>query len=464
MRKLEAPARRSGQVWLWLRRRLWSGGLLLLALGLTGCASTSLTRDDGRAVDETLLAKIRDYGAGERALRPAIVRSAELRDPECDKQWELPFSVASADDWSVNDRVAWVRALGVDERLTVVAAAAASPLQAGEHIVAVGSVQRERDPTLLLETMAQLRDEGAAFKVTTALGRKLTVQPFQVCRGYTRLAPPNTPQLQDYHWLLALHPLELVSSPLTEDEALWVVLWTQGMSEEGGLRMKTFHYTVKIAGTLYNLATLASGLKGAALAAEAAVKTAQNVAAHLATELIKRQVIEQARTYATNLLMDAAQDASEKLLRMRMASAMQQAVINRGRLGGVSRVAATVFDRADTWARRRMSQLHANPLAGVALHQKLAETGRASNAFVFDGERMASLEKLFAAEGLDVAMLALLKGLRPDTLGAELGGMPLASADDGFRYQDATAGADGPYAFGLVAAMMEMPVSSKDKP
>ena len=219
------------------------------------------------------------------------------------------------------------------------------------------------------------------------------VQPFEVCRGYTRLAPPNTPQLQDYHWLLTLHPLELVARPLSEDEALWVVLWTQGLSEEGGARMKTFHYAVKIGSTLYNLATLASGLKGAALAAEAAVKTAQSVAAQMATEVIKQQVIEQAKSYATDLLLDAASDAGEKLLRMRMATSMQQALLNRGRLGGVSRVAATVFDRADAWARQRMPLLNANPLAGVALHQRLAEAGRAQNAFVFDNERMAALEK-----------------------------------------------------------------------
>jgi hypothetical protein len=112
--------------------------------------------DDGRAVDETLLTQIRHYGAGERALRPAIVRSAGLRDAECDKQWELPFSVASADDWSEDERVAWVRALGVDERLTVVAAAAVPPLRNGEHFANVNGLKAERQPVLLLEKMAEL--------------------------------------------------------------------------------------------------------------------------------------------------------------------------------------------------------------------------------------------------------------------------------------------------------------------
>lgn len=462
MRARGAPAAAGGgsAAWRWIAACL----VLTATLVLTGCATPSFTKDDGRAVDEKLLAQIRHYGAGERALRPAIVRSAELRDSDCDKQWELPFSVASAADWSADERVAWVRGLGVDERLTVVAAAAASPLQPGDRIVAVGSLRREHDAPLLLETLAEKRDSGEPFPVTTAQGRTAQVQPFQVCRGYVRLAPPNTPELQDYHWLLTLHPLELVSSPLSEDEALWVVLWTQGLSEEGGLRMKAFHYTVKIGTTLYNLATLASGLKGAALAAEAAVKTAQTVAAQVATEMLKRQVIDQARAYATDLLRDAATDAGEKLLRMRMASAMQQAVLNRGRLNGVSRVAATVFDRADAWARQRMVRLSGNPLAGVSLHQKLAEANRASNAFVFDTERMAALEQRFTAEGLETAMLALLKGLRPDSLGAELGAMPLASGDGGFSYHDTPGTGEGPYAYGLVAALMDMPVSSKEKP
>ena len=44
-------------------------------------------------------------------------------------------------------------------------------------------------------------------------------------------------------------------------------MWTQGLSEEGGARMKTFHYGSKIIGTLYNLVTIASGLKGVSLAA-----------------------------------------------------------------------------------------------------------------------------------------------------------------------------------------------------
>ena len=50
------------------------------------------TVDDGRKVNETLLANLRLMGHGERALRPAIVRSAALKDPGCSRQWELPRS------------------------------------------------------------------------------------------------------------------------------------------------------------------------------------------------------------------------------------------------------------------------------------------------------------------------------------------------------------------------------------
>jgi len=432
---------------------------------LTGCASTrDYTRDDGRQVNAELLQQIQAYGAGERALRPAIARSAGLKDPDCDRQWELPFSVATADGWEDDDRVAWVRALGVDERLTVIAAAPGSPLKPGERIVEVQGLKREREPTALLDRMAQLRDEGKLFQAATAAGRRVDIQPFEVCRGYVRLAPPNTPTAQDYHWLMAIHPLELVRQPLDENEALWVVLWTQGLSEEGGARMKTFHYALKIGGTLYNIATIASGLKGAAVAAEAAVKAAQTVATQVATEALKQQLIQRAQAFATEMMLnaarDAAGDAASALLKARMAAAMQQAMINRGRLSGVSRVAATVFDRADAWARLRMQRLDANPLAGMQLHQRLAEAGLASNAFVFDPERMEALRTAFAAQGLEGALLAVLKGVRPDQLEGLLGAMPLASAaGDTFAY-DAGGGSTEAASMGIVASLLELPLAS----
>lgn len=98
---------------------------------LAGCAGPKYTVDDGCAVNLQLLEHISLYAKGEQLLRPAIRRSALLKDPDCDRQWELPFALASSKGWDETNRVAWVRALGVDERLTVVAASADSPLQEG---------------------------------------------------------------------------------------------------------------------------------------------------------------------------------------------------------------------------------------------------------------------------------------------------------------------------------------------
>lgn len=440
---------------VWCRAAVWL--LAAAALLLGGCATQKYTVDDGRPVDETLLRGIHAFGAGERAVRPAIVRSKDLRDEACDKQWELPFSVASSEAWDETERVAWLRALGVDERLTVVAAAPGSPLHIGERIDAIDGKRHDHDATAMLALLAQRRDEGKPFKLRTTDSRQVTVQPFEVCRGYTRFAPPNTPALQDYHWLLSLHPLELTQAGLTDDEALWVVLWTQGLSEEGGMRMKTWHYGTKIVGTLYNIATLASGLKGAAVAADAAMQVARNAAAQVASDFLKQQLIEQARAFAAAQLRDAAGDAAAKLARATMVGAMQQAAVNRGALSGVARVAATVFDRADRWAFERMERLHGNPLAGVALHRKLALAGLASNAFVFDAERLEAVSALAAQSALESAMVAALDGIRPDSLVLEIGAMPLASAPQGFSYEDPAGSGDGPFAQGLIDSMLEMP-------
>jgi len=443
--------------------RRWGGLLVVCALLLGGCASAPYTVDDGRKVNEALLGQIRAYGQGELAVRPAIARSAALKDPDCDKQWELPFSVASSEAWSEDDRVAWVRALGVDERLTVVATSADSPLQRGERIDAVDGTRRERDAEALLGLLADRRDAGKPFAVRTSTGRAVVVKPFEVCRGYTRFAPPNTPAFQDYHWLLALHPLEVTQPGLSDDEALWMVLWTQGLSEEGGARMKTWHYGSKIVGTIYNLATLASGLKGAAVAAEAAMKVAQNAATQVASELVKQQLIEQAKSFAADQMRGALGDAAGKLARATVVSSMQQAAVNRGSLGGVARVGATVFDRADRWAFDRLPKLQAQPLAGFSLHQKLAQAGLASNAFVFDAERLSALNQVAAKQGLDEQVVAVLKGLRPETLDLELGGMPLASAPTAFSYDDPADASGNPFARGLIDAMLDMPVDPKGK-
>jgi len=435
--------------------------LCLLVALLAGCASgPQYTVDDGRPVNETLLAHIRAYGRGEQAVRPAIARSAALKDKDCDKQWELPFSVASSEAWPKDERVAWVRALGVDERLTVVAVAPGAPLKLGEHLVGLYG-RRENNAEIFTDLLSRARDLGQPFSVLMEGGRQVQIQPFQVCRGYTRLAPPNAAETQDYHWLMSVHPLELGQVELGDDEALWTVLWTQGLSEEGGVRMKAYHYGTQVVGTLYNLFTIATGLKGAAVAAEAAVKAAQTAATNLASDLLKQQLIKQAQEFAAMKLRATLADTTQLLAQQQAVVAMQQAAVNRGALTGVARIGATVFDRADQWAFDRARLLNANPIAGFSLHEKLVERGLASNAFVFDAERLAALTQVAEAQGLGDAVVAALNGLRPANLAQELEGMPLASAPRGFSYEDAlSTGTGGRYANGLIAATLDIPVES----
>ena len=437
----------------------------ILVLALMGaCSAPKYTVDDGRKVDEELLANIRTYGMGERALRPAIAKSAQLKDKDCDKQWELPISVATAYDLPPNDRVAWVRGLGVDERLTVVGVAPNAPLQLREKIVAVADNTSEDSQRLLLE-LADRRDNGRSFQVVLSSGKAVQIVPFEACRGYTRLAPANLPKTQDYHWLLSMHPLEVVRVDMTDEEALWTVLWTQGVSEEGGARMKTYHYSTKIAGTLYNLFTIASGLQGAALAADAAIRTAQSAAASAATEILKKQLIDQASSYATSRLREEVTNAAKTLTQAQVVGAMQQAAANRGALSGVAWIAATVFDQADAWAYKRMEKLGANPLAGFSLHQKLIEKGLASNSMVLDQERMAALSKIAEANGRSDDVVAILGGFKPSDLQLALGDMPLASAPQGFSYDDPNDAFSStqPYARGLIDSMLSMPIESNSK-
>lgn len=426
------------------------------ALLLGGCAST-FTVDDGRQVNETLMRNLRDFGAGERTLRPAIVRAARLQDKDCDKQWELPFTLSSSQDWSADDRVAWVRALGVDERLTVVAAASESPLAAGEQIVALSGQVRNEDPGRLLELITALRDRGQTFLVRTAKGREVQISPFEVCRGYARLAPPSTPRMQDYHWLMSIHPLALTQVGLTEDEALWVVLWSQGVSEEGGFRMKAYDYGTSLASNLLSIASIASGVKVAAIAAEAATKAAQSAAANAATEFLRQQLVDQAKSYAARRIREGLTDAAEAMSRAQVVSAMQKAALNRGTLRGVARVAATVFDRADAWAFDRMERLQGNPLAPFTLHQKLVEADLTENAFALDVERLSALDARARQRGLGPQVQAVLHGVAPESLEREISAMPLSSAREGFSWEAATSTADDPYARGLVDAMLRTP-------
>ena len=440
----------------------WASASVLawvLAL-MSACAGPKYTVDDGRKVDESLLTQIRAYGDGERAVRPAIARSAELNDPDCSRQWELPFAVATSQSWSADERVAWVRGLGVDERLTVIAVAPASPLEVGERIVQVDGVRPDQDPERVSWLLVRARDFGRPFQIVTSAGRSVRIEPFEVCRGYARFVPPNTPRLQDYHWLLSLHSLEVPQAQPTPDEALWLVLWTQGLSEEGGLRMKAFDYGTRLVSTLYNLVTLATGLKGAALAADAAMKAAQAAATKVASDVLRQELIEQARNFAIQKLRESAADTADRLARQQVVSVMQRAATNRGDLTGVARVAATVFDRADAWALQRMQKLGANPLAGFTLHQKMVERGLAANAFALDAERLAALAKGADAQGLQDQVVAILQGLRPQEIEAALARMPLASAPKAFSYVEDSDVDTGPFSRGLIDALLEMPVQS----
>lgn len=425
-------------------------------IGLLGaCAAPKYTVDDGRKVNETLLGHIRNFGAGEQALRPAIARSAALKDPDCDTQWELPFSVATSYQQSEDDRVAWVRGLGVDERITVVGAAPDSAFRLGDKIQGIDGYSRENTEKMLI-VLAERRDAGQPFGIKLFTGKTLQVTPFKVCRGYTRLASPGTPKAQDYHWLLSLHPLEVTQVGLTDDEALWAVLWTQGLSEEGGARMKTYHYSTKIAGTVYELFTLVSGLKGAALAANAAVSAAQVAATTAATEILKNQLISQASAAAAARMRGELASSAQRLTRQQAIGAMQVAAANRGSLTGVAWVASTVFEKADAWAYRRLEKLNAHPLSGFSLHQKLLEQGLMANSLALDAERMTALNKLATERGQGDDVVAILGGFKPEALQLELIDMPLASAPGGFSYDDMTGVGSTrlPAARGLIESML----------
>jgi hypothetical protein len=439
----------------------WAAFACLLAL--SGCAGTTgFTVDDGRKVDETLLANIRSYGQGEQMLRPAIQRSAELKDPDCDKQWELPFAVATSYGWSDDEKVAWVRALHVDERMTVVAASPRTRLQPGDKIVGLNG-QADKDTSVMLTKLAALRDEGKPFFLNLASSAQQRVEPFEVCRGYARLAPPNTPDAQDYHWLLSVHPLQVVQTgALSDDEALWIVLWSQGLSEEGGARMKAYHYTTKIAGTLYNLFTLATGLKGAAMAADAVAQAARSAAANVATDVLKQQLIAQGQALAEQRLRDGLTDSVKNLAKQQASSVMAAAASNRVSLNGVARVGATVFDRADLWAFERIRKLGGSQMAGFTLHQRMVEHGFAANAFAFEVDRLEALTKVARDKGLGGEVEAALGGLRPEQLALDMQSMPLASSNETFSFETPISG--GPsYTRGLVDTLLEMPAESGAK-
>ena len=447
--------------------------LIAAALLAGGCSTTKYTVDDGRKVNEALLANLRLLGSGERALRPAIVRSAELKDPDCSHQWDLPVSVATSYEWPEDDRVAWVRALQVDERLTVVAAAPGSGFQVGDKIVEIDGYKREDSNKMLIE-LAEMRDNGKPFPVKTAAGRTVTLKPVQVCRGYTRLAPPATPGYQDFHWLMSIHPLQVFIPPVTPDEALWMVLWTQGLSEEGGARMKTYHYSKEIVSTLFEIASLATGLNAAAQAAKVAVNqaatAAATAAAKSASEAAARQALEQA---ARQISQQAAKDYAQKVGEEVAKSVGRQGVnVLRdsfmARMGmavsSLSWVATTVFDDADRWAYDRIAKLGGDPLAGATLHQKLLDKGLIQNAFVLEEERLVRYAALARQTQREEMLAAVLKGASLEAFTLKLTDLPESSSEPAALEMASEMAEQGPggTSGGLIDALLRMPLESGD--
>jgi hypothetical protein len=70
---------------------------------------------------------------------------------------------------------------------------------------------------------------------------------------------------------------------------------------------------------------------------------------------------------------------------------------------------------------------------------------------------MASLQALANQAGRGEEVVAILKGIRPETLTFDLTEMPLASAQQAFSYEDLEPRSTNPYARGLIEAMLEMP-------
>jgi hypothetical protein len=345
---------------------------------LAGCA-TSPTVDDGRELNTELLYEMMSYGDAAEAIRPAIVRAASARDSDCSVQYELPFEVMTSYGIQDDDsKMALLRALGVNEKLGIIAAVPSSGLKVGDVIVEVAG-DRSDNSRKLADTLTEARDRGEPFELVLASGRRLTISPFTLCRGHVLVASPFQPTLQQYHWAQTMHPLEVFHERLTADEAQWIVLWTQGLSEAGGARMKTYAFMV---GSIKWIVVLGLGassggvlasLHGGGAAAAGTTSAGQVAAVQLAGSA---------------------------------ASLMAQSAANRASLTGVSRVAADSFDQADKWAFEHMQKLGMNPRAGLSLHQKLLAQGAAGNAFLLDERRLASMRALVATLPPSYAMPA----------------------------------------------------------
>ncbi len=348
-----------------------SGALALAAMLASACSTVQYTVDDGRQISEQRLERIRTFGKGQQALREAVVRSTPATASGCETDWELPIAVASSDELPGIDRVAWVRTLKVDERATVIASTADSGLDLGDRLVEIDGY-RSNSGRQMVEALADRRDAGRPFEVKTASGRSVRITPIRVCRGRAQVAAPVKPDAQDYHWTYSLHPQEVFRVDLTPDEALWVVLWTQGLTAEGTGRMMGYRYGLAPLKTILGVAAFISGAGAIAAAAQGASAT---VASEVGSIV--------AKNVATGVAVNVAKQQAE--------DAIAGSSKNRASLEGVSWVAGTQFDKADQWGFDRMVELKADPLAAFSLHRKLAAAESVRNAFVLDSERLPAL-------------------------------------------------------------------------
>lgn len=415
---------------------------LLLLLGaialLPGCSTTQYTVDDGSKVNEALLSNIRLFGQGERLLRPAVERSAGLNDKQCATQWELPFSAATS--YAVDskaDRVAWARALQVDERLTVIGATPGSGLSPGDKIVKLDGYHRDNTEKMQLR-LEELRQGGDPFPVQTADGKQVTVTPFKVCRGLLRLAAPTEPYGQSFDWETIVHPLEIFNPDLTPDEALWMVLWTQGVSEEGGAKMKSYAFARWTAKTAVNVASLAMAggavVQAGKAAASQVMTTASSAVAQAATEEIAKQALTEAakqaataaaKEYLQRTVEEVGKQAGSKIALI----AVESYTVRQGlSMSLMDRVAATSFDDADVWAFERISLLGGNPVAGASLHRKLLDQNLTHNPFVLDEERVKRLTETARKSQREEMLSAAIRG-ESLTGGLQMVDMPDSSVD-----------------------------------
>ncbi|WP_168795283.1 hypothetical protein [Paraburkholderia aromaticivorans] len=342
---------------------------------LAGC-STTYTVDDGRKVDDTLLAQIRTYGEGTRALRPAIVKSAELHDKNCSTQWELPFAFGTSDGQSAEAKIAWVRGMGVDEHLRITATSPGLAAAPGD-IVAELNGYRSNNARKMVARLADLTNKGAPFDMTLDSGVVVNVTPLRICRGRVSFAIPGKyANAHVYHWEASAHPEEIARIGLTPAEAEWVVLWTQGLSEQGGTRMKSYSYSIFAAKAIVNQA-----ISVATFGVGPSVATASTSAVAVTGAAV--------RSAATQMVEERAAKTA--------AQATVAAAASKAKLWGLDWAASTAFDEADRWAFERMALLGMDPRTGLELQTRLAQAGAVNNALLFDDARLQQMNALIAA-------------------------------------------------------------------